>query len=920
VRGRFAIALAGAVLLIAASPALGAPQPEGYQQNDGKGFLNIAPPGASGFDNLFQLGQYEANGTYPPHSNDQLAMYGDLVYATPGLKPADVGKYFKDGSFGVKPDDVARTYSPRSDVTIVRDKGFGVPHIYGATRAGAMFGAGYVAAEDRLFFIDVLRHLGRAQLSSFVGGAPGNRAFDETQWSIAPYTEDDLQRQVDQAPRLYGADGAALVDDLHNYTAGVNAYIAEARIDPTKMPAEYAAIGRPQGPDDWRDRDAVAIAALVGGIFGKGGGSEVQSALVYQTAVRRFGPKRGPRVWADFRSQNDPDAPTTVHGKRFSYEAVPRRVAAGSRALPDPGSYKAELTSPGFESGSGGGSGGGGSGGGGSGSPTCVAGVICLPKAQSNALVVSARLSQSGHPLAVFGPQTGYFSPQILMEQDMHAPGIDARGAAFPGVNLYVQLGRGRDYTWSATSAGQDNTDTFALDLCNADHSPATLASQSYLYRGTCRPIEKLVRTNSWTPNAADQTPAGSETLTAGRTALGIVVGRGTVRGRPVVYTSLRATYFHEVDSAAGFADFNNPDKMRSPQDFQRAAAKIGYTFNWFYADDRNIAYFNSGNNPVRARGVDPNFPVRARTAYEWRGFDPDNWTAAYTPFSQHPQVVNQSYLTSWNNKQAPGFSAADSNWGYSSVYRSDSLDRQIKARLRGGRKMTLTGLIDAMEVAGTTDLRATEVLPYALRVLGTPKDPALRDAVAKLRAWVASGGRRIDHNRDGVYDNADAIRILDAWWPRWMAAQFKPTLGTGLFDQIAGMEQLDNAPNNHGQHLGSAYQDGWYGYAKKDLRTVLRMRVRARYSRVYCGKGKLAACRAALAASLRDALANSAPDKVYGDDAACVKESSGDGNKLQYCYDTVVQRPLGAIQQPRIHWINRPTFQQAVEIQGRAR
>jgi hypothetical protein len=32
------------------------------------------------------------------------------------------------------------------------------------------------------------------------------------------------------------------------------------------------------------------------------------------------------------------------------------------------------------------------------------------------------------------------------------------------------------------------------------------------------------------------------------------------------------------------------------------------------------------------------------------------------------------------------------------------------------------------------------------------------------------------------------------------------------------------------------------------------------------------------------------------------------------------VHRPLGAIQQPRIHWINRPTFQQAVEIQGRAR
>ena len=115
-------------------------------------------------------------------------MYDDLVYATPGLKQEDLPKYFKDASFGVKPEDVERTYSPRGDVTIVRDKGFGVPHIYGDTRGGVMFGAGYVAAEDRLFFIDVLRHLGRAQLSSFVGGAPGNRAFDAEQWALAPYT------------------------------------------------------------------------------------------------------------------------------------------------------------------------------------------------------------------------------------------------------------------------------------------------------------------------------------------------------------------------------------------------------------------------------------------------------------------------------------------------------------------------------------------------------------------------------------------------------------------------------------------------------------------------------------------------------------------------------------------------------------
>ena len=46
--------------------------------------------------------------------------------------------------------------------------------------------------------------------------------------------------------------------DVMNYTAGVNQYIAEARLDPSKMPAEYAAIGRPHGPDDWKPTDVVA--------------------------------------------------------------------------------------------------------------------------------------------------------------------------------------------------------------------------------------------------------------------------------------------------------------------------------------------------------------------------------------------------------------------------------------------------------------------------------------------------------------------------------------------------------------------------------------------------------------------------------------------------------------------------------------
>jgi alkylation response protein AidB-like acyl-CoA dehydrogenase len=42
----------------------------------------------------------------------------------------------------------------------VRDKQFGVAHIFGRTRADTEFGSGFASAEDRLFEMDVLRHVG----------------------------------------------------------------------------------------------------------------------------------------------------------------------------------------------------------------------------------------------------------------------------------------------------------------------------------------------------------------------------------------------------------------------------------------------------------------------------------------------------------------------------------------------------------------------------------------------------------------------------------------------------------------------------------------------------------------------------------------------------------------------------------------
>ena len=905
-----AAALAALVAALAAAvPAAAQPAPQPYGHNDHGGFWDVLPPGTDGTASFPELLNFLTTGAKPQHNADQLNRYGNLIFASPGLERSNLERFFKDSRFGVKGRE-ERRYSPRSDVTIVRDS-FGVPHIYGTTRDGAMFGVGYAAAEDRLFLMDALRHVGRAQLSSFAGGAQGNRDFDKQQWSVAPYTEADLQRQVDLFDDLYGEAGRQIQRDVRNYIAGINAYIAEARLDPAKMPGEYTALGRPQGPADWNERDIIATAALVGGIFGKGGGGEIRHLQILEALRKRFGRRRGDRLFRDLRAAEDPEAPTTVHEGVFRYASRPSKPRG--RVIPDPGTLRLEPQVA-ARSGSAARRS--------SRSRSQERGLLDdllgkgvlgstdhLPSKNSNALLVSARESESGHPIAVFGPQTSYYSPQLLMEQDVHAPAseagpaIDARGAAFAGVNLYVQLGHGRDYAWSATSAGQDIIDSYALDLCEPDGSQPTLDSDHYLYRGQCLKMETLTRTNSWQPTLADSTPAGSETLVRKRTKLGLVAARAMVHGRPMVFTELRSTYFHEVDSALGFMDFNTPERMRNARDFMRAANKILYTFNWFYVDDRDIAYFNSGANPVRAKGVDADFPVLGRKKLEWRNFDPERLTADYTPQREHPHVVNQAFLTSWNNKQARGYRAAAFG-DFTSIYRSRPLDDRIRAGIRGKEKMSLVELVDAMADAATVDLRGSHVLPWLLKVIGTPRDAELRDAVEKLRAWARSGAHRIDRDRDGTYEHSDAIRIMDAWWPRLFRAIFEPVLGKEIVDMLGASDGFDD-PNRR-NHIGSAFQGGWYGMVHKDIRAVLGRRVRGAYSERFCGRGSLARCRNALLSSLREAIAVPASE-LYGDDL-CPR---GD----QACQDKIAHSATGGITQPLIPWQNRPTYQQVVEI-----
>ncbi|MEW2546175.1 penicillin acylase family protein [Streptomyces sp. NPDC047002] len=922
-------AAAGAVLalglgLAAPAPTRAAAEEPGADYCNGQ-CRDILPPGENGNATLADILANRTLGTRPAHTSDQLGPYADLAGGYPQLTDAALGAFYNDASFGVPKDQVASVESPRPDVTITRDKATGVPHVKGTTRAGTEFGAGYAAAQDRLWLMDLFRHVGRGELTSFAGGAAANQGLEQQFWRAAPYTEADLQSQVDRLSAA-GARGAQALADAQDYVAGINAYIAKAK--PGRyFPGEYDLTGHIDPItnagtiDRFKPTDLIALASVVGALFGSGGGGEVQNALSLQAAQSEYGVARGTEVWESFRERDDPEAVRTLHdGQSFPYAVRPAEPRG--TALPDPGSVTEEplvydrtgsaaqgatarrtpVRAPArlkplqgiYDNG------------------VLPADLLATPrKGMSNALVVSGAHTASGHPVAIFGPQTGYFAPQLLMLEELQGPGISARGAAFAGLSLYVELGRGQDYAWSATSASQDVTDTYAVQLCEPDGSAPAKDSTSYMWHGSCLPMEKLERADSWSPTLADSTAEGSYRMQVYRTKYGPVQYRATVGGKPVAYTTLRSSYRHEADSIIGFQMLNDPGYVHDPASFQSAAQHIDYTFNWFYADDRHTAYYNSGTNPVRADGVDASLPVLAEPAYEWRGFDPDDNTADYTPPAQHPQSVDQDYYVSWNNKQAAGYDSA--SFGDGSVHRADLLDARVKALVRKGG-VTRAALTRAMADAALTDLRGEDVLPDLLAVVRSAPvtDPAAEEAVQKLESWAADGSKRRETTPGShAYADADAVRIMDAWWPLLVEAEFKPGLGDGLYTALTANLTVDESPSAaHGPtggHAGSSFQYGWWSYVDKDLRAVLGEPVRGGLGAAYCGGGDLSACRTALLDSLQRAAAEPA-GQVYPGDDGC---AAGD----QWCADSVVQRPLGGVTDDRISWQNRPTYQQVVEF-----
>jgi acyl-homoserine lactone acylase PvdQ len=872
-------------------------------------FFSVLAQGEGSSVSAGDLAANQADGTVPEHFTSQQPLYAGIMPKARTLLPQDIDTYYKRTTFGELPGDVQNVTEPRPGALIFRDKQFGMAHIYSDNRYDLMFATGYATAQERLFLMDALRRTAKGTLAGLTG--PSAARGDADQLTDQDFSDEELTAQFETLPQRFGPEGQRVHDDILAYIDGINARIDEVNADPTQMPAEYPALGTTPAP--WTISDTAALATLLVTQFTVSNGSEEVNALLQQAFKKRFG-KRWRKAYKDFRTAQDPEA-ITVARRKFPSDN-PGKVKPGLNAIPDEGSIKArdalvEGPSEGEQQQAA------------KNLPAWVRSINglkkSLPTEMSNAVMVTAKLTPDGHPLAAMGPQVDYYSPQIFSEYELHGAGIDVTGVAFPGASPYPLIGHGIDFAWSGTSANGDNNDTFVEKLCNQDGSPATESSTAYMYNGACTPF--IMRDQEVETPTSPVSPEPPQTIKyrTMRSVHGPVFKLGTVAGEPVAFTKAKGVDFHELDASLPFMRMaeNLPTDAKS---FQDAFSGFPGTENWFYVDNKSVAFLQSGLYPKHAKGSDVDLPFWGDGRADWQGFNPGAYTFDALAPERRPRALDpkEGFFISWNNKEAPGWRKGPREWGDGPVHRALILQRKLMAqKKKGGGKLDLVALTRAVNIAATTDLRAEADYMWMRRVIG--KAPPEDERFLKLLDdWRQSGSQRLDADGDNLYDHSAAVALLDAWWPHAVRSQFEPALGKELFDRVEA-DVLG---------LGSFDDWSWATHVQKDLRAVLGRKVKGKYSRIYCGgpakrplkkkalKRVRRRCRARLLDTLHVAVGEAGSKYGSTDPAQWKVPATCEKASPPLC-DQIVPTTAGAIDTPPFPWQNRGTYHQVVSLTG---
>ena len=289
------------------------------------------------------------------------------------------------------------------EVDVLRDR-WGVAHIYAQNQHDLFFAQGVVAAQDRLFQMELWKRAGQGRLAEILGPSALPRDVN----ARALRYRGDMKTEFGS----YGPDTLAV---LTAFTDGINAYIASLTSPGGPgLPIEFQLAGF--APDPWHPEDCLnrmAAFSMTGNAL---------SELEHAQALTDLGPTKAARLF-DFDPAVPLDPAPGLDFSGLSPDLLKNLVGSDHRI-----EFPAHA------------------------------------REGSNNWTISGSLTASGKPLLANDPHRVMGMPSLRYMVHLVAPGWDVIGAGEPGLPG-VALGHNQHIAWGFTIFGLDQQDLYVEEL-----------------------------------------------------------------------------------------------------------------------------------------------------------------------------------------------------------------------------------------------------------------------------------------------------------------------------------------------------------------------------------------------------------------------------------------------------------------------
>ena len=470
-------------------------------------------------------------------------------------------------------------------MTITRDA-YGVPAIRAGSERDAWFGAGYAVAQDRLVELELFRRSTQGRLAEVLGES---RLQSDIVARRDYFTKAELRKQLNRQP-------AALRARFDAYAEGVNAWLAKVAADPSLKPARARAPRAHPGAVDAAGLGVDRRAARPhraqrrrrrAGQLARAARARRQALRAAAAAPPAQRPDDGARLLGPLPVAARPDAPRRAHGlPRLPRLPQGPEAAEGGRrhgARPRGGSFHYALRGAG------------------------------------------------GSSYLFSAPQLGFSLPELFVELEVHAPGLDVRGVTGPGIPV-IAVGHNGRIAWGITSGLDDDDDLYVERLAGKER---------YRFKGRTRKMR--CRTETIRVSGAK-----SSRQRICRTVHGPVQAR---TGSRTAFSRRYAIWGREMDTLQGLARLNAATSVAQAGE---AAKRLTWNENLLVADDAgHIGWWHPGLLPLRPKRWDERLPLPGDGKAEWRGV---------LPFKALPKVIDpaQGWIANWNNMPSAGWTNGD--------------------------------------------------------------------------------------------------------------------------------------------------------------------------------------------------------------------------------------------------------------------